>query len=222
MTARAARVVFLGPPGAGKGTQAKLLEDRLALRQISTGDILRRNVAEATELGRQAKPYMESGGLVPDALIVSMMEPELARSESFLLDGFPRTVAQAEALDAALRRLGKPLTGVVLIDASRDVLVLRLTGRWTNPRSGRTYHSEFNPPKVAGIDDLDGGPLEQRPDDTLEVVSERLATYDAKTAPLIDYYRQTGLLVTIDGLKPIDEVSADVLRAISGENGAAA
>jgi adenylate kinase len=222
MTARAARVVFLGPPGAGKGTQAKLLEDHLALRQISTGDILRRNVADATELGRQAKPYMESGALVPDALIVSMMEPELARSESFLLDGFPRTVAQAEALDAALRRLGKPLSAVVLIDASRDVLVLRLTGRWKNPRSGRTYHSEFNPPKVHGVDDLDGGPLEQRPDDTLQVVAERLATYDAKTAPLIDYYRNTGLLVTIDGLKPIDEVSADVRRAISGENGEAA
>jgi adenylate kinase len=222
MSGRVARVVFLGPPGAGKGTQAKALEDRLALRQISTGDILRRNVAEGTELGRQAKPYMEAGGLVPDALIVGMMEPELARNDSFLLDGFPRTVAQAVALDAALQSLGKPLTAVVLIDASREQLVKRLTGRWTNPRTGRTYHSEFNPPKVPGVDDIDGGPLEQRFDDTAELVSERLATYDAKTAPLIDYYRRTGLLVTIDGFKPIAEVSADVLRAIAAKSGQAA
>ena len=218
----ALRLVFLGPPGAGKGTQAKLLEDRLGLRQISTGDILRRNVAAGTELGQKAKPYMESGGLVPDDLIIEMMEAELAKGDSFLLDGFPRTVAQARALDAALQRLGKPLTAAVLIDASRPELIRRLTGRWTNPRTGRSYHQEFNPPKIAEIDDDDGGPLVQRNDDTLPVVTERLATYDEKTAPLVDYYRAAGSLVTVDGLGTIADVTSDLLRKIGAENGAPA
>lgn len=216
------RLVFLGPPGAGKGTQAKVLEERLGLRQISTGDILRRNVAEGSELGRKAKPYMESGGLVPDDLIIEMMEAELAKDDAFLLDGFPRTVAQARALDAALLRLGKPLTAAVLIDASRPELVRRLTGRWTNPRTGRSYHDEFNPPKTAKIDDEDGGPLVQRPDDTPAVVNERLATYDEKTAPLIEYYRKAGSLVRVDGLGKIADVTSALLRTIGAEKGAPA
>ena len=179
------RLVFLGPPGAGKGTQAKALEDRYALRQISTGDILRRHVARKTELGLQAKSFMDSGKLVTDDLIIAMMEHELTGSDSFILDGFPRTVAQAEALDALLARLALPLTAVLLFDADRDTLFARLTGRWTNPRSGRSYHMLFNPPAVAGVDDEDGGPLIQRPDDTAEVVSKRLSTYETETAPLI-------------------------------------
>ncbi len=213
------RVVFLGPPGAGKGTQAKVLEERFGARQISTGDLLRKNVAEGTELGRKAKAYMESGGLVPDELIVAMMEGELASTDAFILDGFPRTVPQAEALDAMLRRLGKPLAAVLLFEADNDVLLRRLTGRWTNPRSGRSYHMEFNPPRVPGIDDEDGGPLVQRPDDTAEVVSKRLATYGAQTAPLIGYYDKAGLLVRIDGLAPIDRVTKDVLSALAGLEG---
>jgi adenylate kinase len=220
----AARLVFLGPPGAGKGTQAKILEDRFGVRQVSTGDILRANVAKATPLGLKAKAYMDAGDLVPDDVIVDMMAGELgtdAASGSFALDGFPRTVAQAKALDAMLRTLGAPLTAVLLFDADRATLIERLTGRWTNPRTGRTYHATFNPPKVAGIDDEDGGPLVQRPDDTREVVEERLATYDLKTAPLIEYYASSGLLKTIDGLKPIDAVTADVLRVL-GWNEAAA
>ena len=208
------RLVFLGPPGAGKGTQAKVLEERFAVRQISTGDILRANVAAGTALGVRAKTFMDAGDLVPDDVIIGMMESELGASASFVLDGFPRTVAQARALDETLAKLGLPLSAVLLFDANRETLIERLTGRWTNPRSGRTYHSVFNPPKVAGIDDEDGGPLEQRRDDTREVVVERLATYDEKTAPLVDYYAGTGLLVRIDGLKPIDAVTAEVLDAL--------
>jgi len=208
------RLVFLGPPGAGKGTQAKVLENRFGVQQISTGDILRRNVDEGTPLGLKAKSFMDAGDLVPDDVIIAMMEGELHGRESFTLDGFPRTVAQAEALDALLARLDLPLTAVLLFDAKREALVERLAGRWTNPRSGRTYHTLFNPPKVAGIDDEDGGPLVQRPDDRREVVSDRLATYDAKTAPLVEYYTRKGLLVPIDGLKAIDDVTSDVLAAL--------
>ena len=208
------RLVFLGPPGAGKGTQAKVLEDRFAARQISTGDILRTNVAKGTPLGLKAKSYMDAGDLVPDDVIIGMMEGELGDADSFILDGFPRTVAQAQALDAMLARLGRPLTAVLLFDAERNTLIERLTGRWTNPRSGRTYHAVFNPPKVPGVDDEDGGPLVQRRDDTHDVVVERLATYDEKTKPLVDYYAATGLLVRIDGLQPIDEVTGDVLDAL--------
>jgi adenylate kinase len=215
------RVVFLGPPGAGKGTQAKVLEGRFGARQISTGDILRANVAGGTPLGLKAKAYMDAGELVPDDVVIGMMEVELGRPESFILDGFPRTVAQAEALDVLLRRMNLPLTAVLLFDADRQTLIARLTGRWTNPRTGRTYHAVFNPPKVAGICDEDGGPLVQRPDDTHDVVVDRLAEYDRKTAPLIGYYANTGLLAHIDGLKTIDAVTADVLAVLAGHDEAA-
>jgi adenylate kinase len=208
------RLVFVGPPGAGKGTQAKVLEERFGARQISTGDILRSNVARGTELGLRAKAFMDAGGLVPDDVIIGMMQGELAAVDSFILDGFPRTVAQAQALDAMLATLGRPLTAVLQFDAARATLIERLTGRWTNPRSGRTYHSIYNPPKVAGIDDEDGLPLEQRRDDTHDVVVERLATYDEKTAPLVNYYAGTGLLAHIDGLLPIDAVTEHVIAAI--------
>jgi adenylate kinase len=156
---------------------------------------------------------------VPDDLIIGMMESELGGADSFILDGFPRTVAQASALDAMLKKLGLPLTAVILFDAERNALIERLTGRWTNPRSGRTYHAVFNPPKVAGIDDEDGGPLEQRRDDSRDVVVERLTTYDEKTAPLVDYYAGTGLLARIDGLKPIGDVTAEVIDAIEHKDG---
>jgi len=220
-TSRPVRLVFVGPPGAGKGTQAKVLQERFGARQIATGDLLRKHVADGTELGKEAKTYMDSGGLVPDGIIIGMMELQLANLDSFVLDGFPRTVGQAVALDEMLARLSKPLHAVLHFDAGRQTLLRRLAGRWTNPRSGRTYHTEFNPPRVAAIDDEDGGPLVQRPDDTAEVVAKRLDTYDAQTSPLVDYYAKTGLLVRIDGLKPIDDVTADVLRALDTRNGAA-
>lgn len=225
---RAVRLVFLGPPGAGKGTQAQILLERFGLRQIATGDILRANVARGTELGRKAKAYMDSGDLVPDDVIIGMMEAELTAGaesgafvESFVLDGFPRTVRQAEALDALLARLHLPLTAVLLFDADRDALIERLTGRWTNPRTGRTYHVAFNPPNVVGIDDEDGGPLVQRPDDTRAVVVDRLSTYDTKTAPLVEYYTRLRMLKRIDGLQPIDAVTAAVLAALDGTDEAA-
>jgi adenylate kinase len=219
---RPLRLVLLGPPGAGKGTQAKLLEQRFGALQLSTGDVLRKHVAEGTPLGLEAKAYMASGALVPDAVIIGMMEDRLAGEDAFVLDGFPRTVPQAEALDALLARLGKPLGAVLLFEAERETLIRRLTGRWTNPRSGATYHAEFNPPRVAGLDDIDGEPLVQRPDDTLEVVQNRLATYDAQTAPLVDYYGNSGLLVRIDGLLPIEAVTAEILRELRLENSAPA
>jgi adenylate kinase len=157
---------------------------------------------------------MDAGGLVPDDVIIGMMETELAGRNSFILDGFPRTVAQAEALDALLAKLGLPLDAVVLFDAERQALISRLTGRWTNPRTGRTYHAEYDPPRVAGIDDEDGGPLVQRKDDSLEVVLERLDTYDEKTAPLVEYYANSGLLVRVDALAAIEEVTAEILAAV--------
>jgi len=213
----AMRLVFLGPPGAGKGTQAQILAARFGARQIATGDILRRNVADGTELGKKAKAFMDAGSLVPDDVIVAMMERELGVGAPFILDGFPRTVAQAEALDGMLARLALPLGAALQFDADRDVLIERLAGRWTNPRTGRTYHTLFNPPRVPGIDDEDGGPLVQRPDDSRDVVSERLATYDAKTKPLVDYYAHAGLLQRIAGLQPIEAVTADVLRALGAD-----
>jgi len=213
----AMRLVFLGPPGAGKGTQAQILASRFGARQISTGDILRRNVFDGTELGKRAKASMDAGDLVPDDVIVAMMERELGVGASFILDGFPRTVGQAEALDAMLTRLALSLSASLLFDSDRPTLIERLAGRWTNPRSGRTYHAIFNPPRLAGIDDEDGGPLVQRPDDSRDVVSDRLATYDAKTRPLVDYYARMGLLKRIDGLQPIDAVTAEVLRALGAE-----
>jgi adenylate kinase len=213
-TAGEMRLVFLGPPGAGKGTQAKVLEERFGARQISTGDILRANVANGTPLGLKAQSFMDSGGLVPDDVMIGMIESELAKYDSFILDGFPRTVAQAQALDALLAKLKLPLTAVIQFDADRETLIARLTGRWTNPRTGRTYNSLFNPPLVAGIDDDDGGPLVQREDDTRDVVTARLATFDEKTAPLIAYYANSGLLVHVNALKSIDDVTSDILAAL--------
>jgi adenylate kinase len=208
------RLVFVGPPGAGKGTQAKVLEDRFGVPQIATGDILRANVANGTPLGLKAKSFMDSGGLVPDDVIIDMMESELAGHDSFILDGFPRTVAQAQALDSLLAKLKLPLAAVVQFDADRETLIARLTARWTNPRTGRTYNTLFNPPLVPGICDEDGGPLVQREDDTREVVASRLATYDEKTAPLIEYYANSGLVVHLDALKSIEEVTDEILAAL--------
>jgi adenylate kinase len=220
--ARALRLVFLGPPGSGKGTQAKVLEVRFGARQISTGDLLRKHVADGTPLGLEAKKYMDSGGLVPDDVMIGMMEQRVADENGFVLDGFPRTVPQAVALDAMLARLAKPLTAVVLFEADRPTLLRRLGGRWTNPRTGRTYHDAFSPPKVAGLDDDDGGPLVQRPDDTSEVVTKRLQTYDEQTSPLIDYYDGRRSLVRVNGLKSIDDVSADLERIVGARDGAPA
>ncbi len=218
-------LIFLGPPGAGKGTQAKVLEQRFGYRQVSTGDILRANVREGTPLGVEAKGYMDSGKLVPDELIIRMMEPVLDAAGDVILDGFPRTTTQAEALDELLRRKRKS-AAAVLFAVDPSVLTERLTGRWTHAASGRTYHVRHNPPKLPGIDDQTGEPLIQRPDDKEETIRTRLAEYDALTAPLIAYYDDPAdpRLVSVDALAPIDDVTAQLTKLVSGNvsrNGAA-
>jgi adenylate kinase len=202
-------LVFLGPPGAGKGTQAKILEDRFGYRQISTGDMLRKHRSEKTALGVEAQSYMDSGKLVPDDLVIRMVETELANVENAIVDGFPRTIPQAEAFDNVLDRKGLKSVAVIF-DVDNSVLIERINGRWSNPRTGRVYHAKFNPPKKSGIDDEDGGPLVQRPDDAADVVTKRLAEYDEKTAPLIAYYEKHGDFVHVNGLGEI----ADVTKAI--------
>lgn len=221
MSKSALRLVLLGPPGAGKGTQAQILEKRYALRQISTGDILRRHRADKTPLGSEAQPYMDRGDLVPDAIVIGMMEADLPRESGFILDGFPRTIAQANALDGMLRRLEIPLTAAVSFSAEREELIRRLTGRWTNPRSGKVYHTLYSPPKVAGVDDEDGGPLVQRADDTLETVTKRLDVYDRDTRPLIDFYETAGLLARINAMRSVDEVTAQITQALQACGGVA-
>jgi adenylate kinase len=209
------QVIFLGPPGAGKGTQAQILEQRYGARQISTGDILRRHRQEGTPLGKEAQAFMDRGDLVPDALIIKMFEEELGDgTKGFILDGFPRTVPQAQALDELLKRHGLPLSVVLLFKAERAELVKRLTARWTNPRTGRVYNEIYDPPKVHGICDEDGGELVQRPDDRPETVVKRLDVYDAQTAPLMDYYKSAGLLVSIDAMRPVEDVTKQIVAAL--------
>lgn len=211
------RLILLGPPGAGKGTQARVLEQRFGARQISTGDILREHRKQQTELGKQAQEFMRCGDLVPDDLIVKMIVGELDPSRGFIMDGFPRTVAQAQAFDALLKSKGLDLGAVVLFNADRETLVRRLSARWSNPRNGRTYNTLTNPPKVAAVDDEDGGPLMQREDDKAETVQKRLDVFNEQTTPLIEYYRNTGKLVEVNGLLAVAAVTHEILEKISTE-----
>ncbi|MFZ0364336.1 MAG: adenylate kinase [Candidatus Cybelea sp.] len=211
-------VIFLGPPGAGKGTQARLLHERFGVEQISTGDILRANLARGTKLGKEAEEYMRLGRLVPDTLVIGMIEHELERAhDGFVIDGFPRTVAQAQALDALLSRWRRPLDAAILFSGERSALVARLAARWTNPRNGRTYNALTNPPKVAGIDDEDGGRLVQREDDRPETVAKRLEVYDLQTRPLIAYYRKAGKLFEVDALASVKSVADRIAAAVGAE-----
>jgi adenylate kinase len=213
------RVIFLGPPGAGKGTQARILHERFGLEQISSGDILRDNFVRGTKLGTEAQDYMKRGQLVPDALVIEMIEHELERArDGFVLDGFPRTVAQARALDALLARRRVPLDAAVFFSGDRSALVARLAARWTNPRNGRTYNALTNPPKVAGIDDEDGGELVQREDDRAETVAKRLEVYDLQTRPLVEYYRKAGKLVEVDALASVKAVADRIAAAIGAQH----
>jgi adenylate kinase len=220
-------VVLLGPPGAGKGTQAKRIAETFGIPQISTGDILRENVAQKTELGCKAKSLMEAGELVPDILVCDMVAERLAHADcvrGYILDGFPRTVAQARWLDAFLE--GKlfeinqdggrkcPLPPVVIqVVVDYNQLVKRLTGRRSCPTCGRIYNVHSQPPRVAGICDLDGSALVTRKDDREDVIVERLRAYDRQTLPLVEYYRSTGHLHQIDGNRSVEEVTAAVLDA---------
>ncbi len=214
------RLIFLGPPGAGKGTQARILEQHFGARQISTGDILREHRAQGTQLGKQAEGFMQRGELVPDELIIAMIETELEKyPDGFVMDGFPRTVAQAEAFDALLERKDWNLDGVVLFDADRETLFSRLTARWSNPRNGRTYNTLTNPPAVVGVDDEDGGPLVQRDDDKAETVAKRLDVYEAQTKPLVEYYARGGKLVEVNGLASVDDVTHELLHVLGVAHG---
>jgi adenylate kinase len=207
-------LILLGPPGAGKGTQAEKLQDDFPIAYVATGDILRQAVADETDLGREAKEYMDRGDLVPDEVISGVILDAVKGSaceDGFLLDGFPRTVAQAEALEEGLQGLDRDLTAVLLIDVPEDDLVRRLSGRRVCPK-GHVYHVEHNPPKRKGVCDVDGERLQQRDDDREETIRKRLKVYREQTAPLIDRYDDRGLLHRFDGTRRPQEVH-DHLRA---------
>jgi len=215
------RCVFLGPPGAGKGTQAAVLREKRSLAHISTGDILRDNVKKGTDLGKQAKEFMDSGGLVPDEVIVSMMKGRLQEpdcSSGFILDGFPRTAPQAEALGALLKEMQIPLDAVILFDVSDDVVIQRLTGRRICRSCGAIYHAVNRPPKVDGVCDACGGALYQRDDDSEDVVKKRLEVYKEQTRPLVDYYEKRGILVRVDAGKSGEEVISSIESAAGSEH----
>jgi adenylate kinase len=216
MNEKATYIVMLGPPGAGKGTQAEILAQKLGLVHVSSGDLFRENLNNQTELGKLAQTYMTKGELVPDDVTIAMVKERLSRpdcAKGAVLDGFPRTPAQAEALNKILAEMNAKVDLVPLISVPNDVLVERLSGRWMS-KSGRVYHALYNPPKVKWVDDIDGTPLYQREDDKPETVQRRIDVYYEQTAPLIDYYRQAGLLVEIDGTQEIEKVTEDILKAI--------
>lgn len=210
-------IVLLGPPGAGKGTQAQIIAKEFGLTHVSSGDLFRENLKNQTELGKLAQGYMNRGELVPDDVTIAMVKERISRPDctnGALLDGFPRTPAQADALAAMLAELGGKVHCVPYISVPAEVLIERLGGRWTCPTCGRVYHEKYNPPKSAGKCDADGATLIQREDDKAETVERRIRVYMEQTLPLIEYYRQQGLLVEVDGTKSIEEVSRDILAAI--------
>jgi len=211
-------LVLLGPPGSGKGTQGERLQDDLELPYYATGDILRAAVREGTELGKAAKDYMDRGDLVPDQVIVGMIGERIDSSEAadgFILDGFPRTAPQAEALAAKLSELSRELTAVLLIDVSDEEVVRRLGGRRTCVENGHVFHVEFNPPKQEGVCDVDGSELIVRDDDKPEVIRHRLEQYHEKTAPLIEHYDSQSLLRQIDGAAAPDAVADEIQRTLA-------
>jgi adenylate kinase len=217
-------LIFLGPPGAGKGTQAQRLTKRLGIPQLSTGDILRRAVAEATPLGKKAKALMDAGQLVPDDIVNGIVDEALMAPEAqrgFLLDGYPRTVAQATALDEMLARRQRKIDHVILLDVPVETLVDRLSGRLSCPVDGAVYHLRTNPPKKTGVCDRDGTPLVQRPDDQPDAVRRRLAEYENKTALLTGYYKPRSVLRNIDGVGTPDEVEARIVSALERPAGRA-
>jgi len=213
-------IVLLGAPGAGKGTQAKILSQKTGLPQISTGDIFREHLKNQTELGKLAQQYMSKGELVPDDVTVAMVRERLSRPDcarGAILDGFPRTPAQAEALDTILAELGGKVGIVPFIKVPEDELVERLSGRLICRAQGHIFHKKFHPPKVPGICDYDGSELYQREDDRPEVVRNRIRVYLEQTQPLVAYYRKKGVLVEIDGTQPIEKVTEAIWAALPEE-----
>jgi adenylate kinase len=211
-------LILFGPPGAGKGTQADRLKSDFQLPFISTGDMLRTNVTQQTDLGKQAKGFMDAGDLVPDALIVAMAAARLQEPDAqdgFILDGFPRTIEQAEALDTQLAALGRRVTAALLIDVPDEEVIRRLSGRRVCVKSGHNYHLDFDPPKREGVCDQDGSRLIQRDDDQPEVIRNRLVVYHEKTKPLVDFYDRRGLLRRIDGTRDPADVHGHIRAVIA-------
>ena len=210
-------ILLMGPPGAGKGTQAAELKERFHIPHISTGDMFRAAIKDGTELGKRAKAFMDEGKLVPDEVTIGIVAERLAKDDckkGFLLDGFPRTVEQADALTGILDKLGLKLKAVLNISVPKEDLIERAVGRRICKKCGATYHTKFNPPKQEGICDACGGELYQRADDTAETMTNRLSVYEESTKPLIDYYKKAGVYTEIDGRQPIDKVTADLVATL--------
>ncbi len=203
-------LVFLGPPGAGKGTQAKLLSQRMGFLHLSTGDLLREAVKNQTPLGKKAKEYMDRGELVPDELIVQLIEETMPKDGNVILDGFPRTVNQALALEEMLRVKGEKISKVLFFDVPDEVIIDRLSGRRVCSKCGAVYHVKYNPPKVEGVCDLCGGTLVQRDDDKEEVVRKRLEVYRKQTQPLVEFYQERGIIYKLDAGKGVEELFEEV------------
>ena len=215
-------VILIGAQGSGKGTQADLLASELGLPHVSSGDLFRKAMAEKTELGLKVKTYMDRGELVPDDLTVAMILSRLTMPDcaaGVILDGFPRTVAQEQALDEELQKVGKQIDLVFYLDVPREELLARLSGRYICRANQHVYNVNSHPPKTPGVCDIDGSPLYQRPDDTGEAVQRRLNIFFGETIHLLDYYRDQGKLVVVDGNRPIEEVGALLLEAIRGWKG---
>jgi adenylate kinase len=203
-------LVFLGPPGAGKGTQAKLLSQRIGFLHLSTGDLLREAVKNQTPLGKKAKEYMDRGELVPDELIVQLIEETMPKDGNVILDGFPRTVNQALALEEMLKGKGEKISKVLFFDVPDEVIIDRLSGRRVCSKCGAVYHVKYNPPKVEGMCDLCGGSLVQRDDDREEVVKKRLEVYRKQTQPLIEFYQDRSIIYRLDAEKGVEELFEEV------------
>ncbi|MFF8830597.1 adenylate kinase [Streptomyces sp. NPDC015131] len=218
------RIVLVGPPGAGKGTQAAFLARNLSIPHISTGDLFRANISQGTELGKQAKAYMDAGNLVPDEVTIGMAKDRMEQADAengFLLDGFPRNVAQAEALDAMLDGEGMKLDAVLDLEVEEDEVVKRIAGRRIcRNDSAHVFHVTYAPPKTEGVCDQCGGELYQRDDDSEETVRKRLEVYHTQTEPIIDYYKAQGLVVTISALGKVEDVTERAMTALRGERAA--
>lgn len=211
-------MIFLGPPGAGKGTQAKMIVDKFQIPQISTGDMLREALKEGTELGKKAKEFMDSGALVPDEVVIGIVRERLSKADcanGFILDGFPRTIPQAEALESVVESLGKEITNVISLDVDDTLLIERLSGRRTCRSCGAMYHIAFNVPKEQGVCDKCGGELFQRDDDKEETIVKRLETYKKQTEPLVNYYEVKGNLNVISAEGDIEDIFNRIVEIVS-------
>ena len=210
-------IVLLGPPGVGKGTQARILSETKKLTHISSGDLFRENLKNQTELGKLAKSFMDKGELVPDDVTIAMIKDRLSRPDceaGAILDGFPRTPAQADALEAMLKNFSGSVDAVPYITAAESILIERASGRWTCRAQGHIYHEKFNPPQKAGVCDLDGSEVYQREDDKVETVTKRIRVYLEQTMPLVDHYRKAGKLIEVDGTRAVEQVTKTLFDAL--------